>query len=407
MRKKITLLLLTIAVLLASVSSVWAYALLRTHGTTGEIIKWKDPSPKVHFYINMSGHSVHSSVSHNDSINEMLNAMATWSTVPTASFKFIYAGESNYGYGLDGINNISWMNMGNIGVVAFNALSAVYETGEAMETDIVFNSFYPYHINGASSALDLQNVAAHELGHSVPLADLHGLEHLEKTMLGVIGWGETKKRDLHQDDIDGITFLYPAIAQPECTYSLSPSSKSFDAAGGNDSITVQYFTGCPSWSVTNTPGWITITNSTQNPNGMGAVSYTVAGNSSTSQRAATMNIAGKPFTVTQSGQVPAGMAVSVKSLKFSDTKVLTSKVKSFTVTNKSSAAISVSLTKAGNNARDFTPAIASKSLAPGASATVAVTFRPRSVGGKNATLKITSSNTSLPAVFIPLTGKGI
>lgn len=403
MRKKITLLILSVALLLASVSSSWGYALLRVHGTEGEILKWKGQSPEVLYRVNMSGHSLPSSVSNNDALNEILTAMATWSTVPTASFKFTYVGESNVGFGLDGMNNISWLNMGNIGVVAFNLLYATLEA-DILEADIVFNSYYPYHINGTSHALDLQNVAAHELGHSVPLGDLHGPEHLEKTMVGVIGWGETKKRDLHQDDIDGITFLYPASApQPVCTYTLSHSSKEFNASGGNDSVTVTAPTGC-SWNVSGNPGWITMNNVSN-----GIVSYSVAGNSSTSQRVATMSIAGKPFTVSQKGQTPNsnGISASVSSLDFGTAAVRTSKAQTFTVTNMSSSTVRIALSRTGPNVRDFVPTVLTRMIQPGASITVSVTFSPRAKGDRSTTLTLTPVNKPFPAISIPLTGKGI
>lgn len=41
------------------------------------------------------------------------------------------------------------------------------------------------------------------------LGDLYGSGDTEKTMYGYASLGETKKRTLHQDDIDGISYIYP------------------------------------------------------------------------------------------------------------------------------------------------------------------------------------------------------
>ncbi|MBT8363237.1 MAG: hypothetical protein KJP23_00930, partial [Deltaproteobacteria bacterium] len=50
------------------------------------------------------------------------------------------------------------------------------------------------------------------------LADLYNSSDSEKTMYGTIQEGETKKRSLHQDDINGIRYLYPTeTAAPTLT----------------------------------------------------------------------------------------------------------------------------------------------------------------------------------------------
>ncbi len=82
------------------------------------------------------------------------------------------------------------------------------------ETDIRFNEYYTWNCSGqpGNYEMDIENIAAHELGHTFGLDDLYGGGDSEKTMYGYADYGETKKRSLHQDDINGICDLYPALA---------------------------------------------------------------------------------------------------------------------------------------------------------------------------------------------------
>ena len=84
-----------------------------------------------------------------------------------------------------------------------------------------------------------------------------------------------------------------------CTYSISPTSKNFNSAGGSGTVSVNTQSGC-SWTAVSNTGWITIASGSSGT-GNGTVSYSVSENTSTSQRTGTMTIAGKTFTVTQEG----------------------------------------------------------------------------------------------------------
>ena len=83
-----------------------------------------------------------------------------------------------------------------------------------------------------------------------------------------------------------------------CTYSISPTSKSFDKSGGSGTVNVTTQDGC-TWDAISNKGWITITGGSSGT-GSGTVNYSVSANGSTSQRTGTMTIAGETFTVTQS-----------------------------------------------------------------------------------------------------------
>ncbi len=111
----------------------------------------------------------------------------------------------------DGYNQISWDPASPSEYIA-----VTYNYGWLFinETDISFNSNYAWNCLGNPSwtEMDVQNIATHELGHSL------GLGHTgysDATMYAYANYGETKKRSLHWDDIDGIEYLYPAAALEE------------------------------------------------------------------------------------------------------------------------------------------------------------------------------------------------
>ena len=86
-----------------------------------------------------------------------------------------------------------------------------------------------------------------------------------------------------------------------CSYGINPASKSFAASSGTGSFSVNT-QSCCAWSASSNVSWITITSGSSGT-GNGTVSYSVAANTSTSQRSGNLTVAGKIFTVTQSGWV--------------------------------------------------------------------------------------------------------
>lgn len=80
--------------------------------------------------------------------------------------------------------------------------------GGILGARILFNGeHHEWATDGQSSAIDVQNVATHEVGHFV------GIGHSEVT--GTTMWpttsrGDTSQRELHRDDLEAICFLYPS-----------------------------------------------------------------------------------------------------------------------------------------------------------------------------------------------------
>jgi glucose/arabinose dehydrogenase len=100
--------------------------------------------------------------------------------------------------------------------------------------------------------------------------------------------------------IAGQTFTVNQSGAPApCSFSINPTSQSFAAGGGTGTVGVTAGAGC-AWTAQSNAGFITIT-SGGSGSGNGTVNYSVAANTSSSQRSGTMTIAGQTFTVTQAG----------------------------------------------------------------------------------------------------------
>lgn len=115
-------------------------------------------------------------------------------------------------------------------------------------------------------------------------------------------WGQAVAR------FDDVVVKSLSAQAPSCKYAISPTQANLEAAGGSGSVSVTAGAGC-NWSATSNASWISITSGASGSGG-GVVTYSVASNTSTSQRQGTLIIAGITFTVTQAG---SGCSYSVTS----------------------------------------------------------------------------------------------
>lgn len=82
------------------------------------------------------------------------------------------------------------------------------DTGEILDADMSLNGFeYTWSLDGAEGTVDVQSIVAHEAGHVLGLGES---TVPDATMYGFAVTGETSKRDLHEDDVEGLCTLYPA-----------------------------------------------------------------------------------------------------------------------------------------------------------------------------------------------------
>jgi hypothetical protein len=82
---------------------------------------------------------------------------------------------------------------------------------EIIEYDVKFNKDIAWRDATVDpSVMDYLNIAVHETGHGAGLGDVYETACSEVTMYGYGSTGETKKRTLEQQDINGLHQLYPA-----------------------------------------------------------------------------------------------------------------------------------------------------------------------------------------------------
>ena len=104
-------------------------------------------------------------------------------------------------------------------------------------------------------------------------------------------WGQAAAR------FDDVLVKSTGTPPPSCSYAISPAQAGFQAAGGTGSVSVTAGSGC-AWTAASNASWLSITSGASG-SGSGAVTYSVASNTRTSQRQGTLTVAGIPFTVTQ------------------------------------------------------------------------------------------------------------
>ncbi len=118
-----------------------------------------------------------------------------------------------------------WNHAG--GVLALTSVTFVPKTGEILDADLEVNTEQnAFTLEGSSGTFDLRNTLTHEVGHFI------GLDHStvrDATMFATAVKEETLKRDLHQDDIDGICAIYPAESRPSVDSVAGAPDGFFDA----------------------------------------------------------------------------------------------------------------------------------------------------------------------------------
>ena len=93
-----------------------------------------------------------------------------------------------------------------------------------------------------------------------------------------------------------------------CTYSVSPSSLSFNASGGAGSVTVSAAAQC-TWTASSDRGWMSITSGASGT-GNGVVSVSLTPNNATTERSGILTIAGQSVAVKEDGQVACTIDIS-------------------------------------------------------------------------------------------------
>jgi hypothetical protein len=153
-------------------------------------------------------------------------AAETWDATSTAelfaTYEMNYSAEVDDDYP-DGYNEIAFGSIAEDGAIAMCIVWFINAGPPSqrgiVEFDVLFDEVdFKWGYTGETNedapnqaypdVMDLQNIATHELGHALGLADLYDDICSEQTMYGIGAYGETKKRTLNTGDEEGIQKLY-------------------------------------------------------------------------------------------------------------------------------------------------------------------------------------------------------
>ena len=85
---------------------------------------------------------------------------------------------------------------------------------QIVDYDVLFNTYYRWFdctqtkCTSTNKGMDLQNIATHETGHGLGLADIYNSVCSSVTMFGYSSYGETQKRTLEPADVTGLQKIY-------------------------------------------------------------------------------------------------------------------------------------------------------------------------------------------------------
>lgn len=181
----------------------------------------------------------------------LLASHQTWNDVTTSDFAFQYGGtttrypslvqESPGWQYFDGYNDVAWMNLRSS-----TTLGVTWTGSSTDEADMALNTDFTWFTDGIND-FDVETVFLHENGHAAGIghSDVAG-SIMEAVYAGV-------RRELHQDDIDAISTLYPAAVIPDTPPTVAITSHSENElvngtftieanAGDDDAVTkVEFF----------------------------------------------------------------------------------------------------------------------------------------------------------------------
>jgi hypothetical protein len=273
-----------------------------------------------------------------DATGEIQTALAAWTNPPTATIVLQYGGASAQSSAEGPWSGLQASAVGLItfedpndqlsgSTLAIGGAASAISLGGGTVNGVRFHGIQRGFVifqNAADlgtsyrQSLNFTRVLTHEIGHGIGLGhtqtDGSVANPTSNLMYPSCCYSEMPTPpSIGPDDLAGANAIYPAGAS--CSYTISPSAANAPAAGMTGSVSVATQTGC-AWTASSGAAFATITGGSGGT-GNGAVSYSVASNG-VSLRTATLTIAGKSFTITQSGTGPS-MTLDKTSLRFGAT----------------------------------------------------------------------------------------
>jgi hypothetical protein len=199
-----------------------AYGYTQKHTTGGRLVSWK----RSQVDITVIRTDACSCPSRTDVIGSLERAATTWNETPTAPHINITERSGNPEWGIDGINGVYLVEDWPFSFRALAVTLTTYndDTGELIDTDIIINGELPFSLSGERNKYDLDTVLTHELGHVLGLDES---EVRSATMFPDTRIGETDRRQLSTDDIDGILYLYNSQTMPAIGCNITIGRGSF------------------------------------------------------------------------------------------------------------------------------------------------------------------------------------
>lgn len=206
-------------------------------------LKWPSSDIPVRFVVNYLGTPDVANSSYTDgefmAINE---SFRTWSQVLSSYLVFQDDGivSQSLASGKDSLNFVVWREAvwkeRGYDETAIAITTTWYDYyGNIRNSDMELNGAnFSWRVVGPASCIpeidrnvvDVQNIVTHEIGHMLGLADITASVCNDVTMFYASSSCDTERRDLTQDDITGLSTLYPATLTLQ---SVFPSTAGNDA----------------------------------------------------------------------------------------------------------------------------------------------------------------------------------
>lgn len=140
---------------------------------------------------------------------EVAASLAAWDTETSrALVGSVTHGRAGTAGTYDGVNQFDWVDLGTTNTIAVTTTWFSRATGLAVESDARYNTRFAWATDGSAGAMDVQNIATHEVGHTFGLDHPKAREAGCLTMYAYGSLGETQKRTLGAGDILGIRAIY-------------------------------------------------------------------------------------------------------------------------------------------------------------------------------------------------------
>lgn len=170
-------------------------------------VKWT--TPPVSYVINPTNSGLEETF-----VTSVISTAAETWDVTTASelFNNGYTIDYKAQYGVQNFKNaIAFGDYPDSNVIGVTSVWYTRVGKRIVEFDMLLNTDFTWgNAYGNPSVMDLQNIATHELGHSVGMGDIYSTACSTVTMYGYSIKGETSKRTLEQPDVKGLQSMYGA-----------------------------------------------------------------------------------------------------------------------------------------------------------------------------------------------------